>query len=106
MNGERHSNTHAMWAKPCNDWSSKGSCSRGVSCFYKHEGFPIYDASGGLTKRCLVCGATGHTSDKCNAHGGGLDPDKEKHWSEYKNIADTKRGTTTDDKGKGKGKGK
>ena len=43
-----------------------------------HEGFPIEE------KRCFICKSQAHTSRECTCPGGHLDPDRQKHWDEYK----------------------
>ena len=43
-----------------------------------HEGFPIEE------KRCFICKSQAHSSRECTCPGGQLDPQKEKHWAEYK----------------------
>ena len=84
INGQRYSATTSSWASPCNSWKDNGYCARGISCFFKHEGFPTHDKDGNQVLRCVVCGRTGHASKDCKAPGGGADPDKEKHWAEYR----------------------
>ena len=59
--------TTSMWAKPCKSWESTGTCSRGISCFYAHKGFPVSE------NRCITCGRTRHSNKECKAPGGGAD---------------------------------
>ena len=30
----------SVWAQPCKNWE-KGSCLKGINCWYKHQGFPV-----------------------------------------------------------------
>ena len=116
VGNERYSNTHAIWAQPCTHWASKGFCTKGIACLYKHEGFKLYDGDT-PTDRCIVCGQKGHSSTICKAPGGGADPNKAKVWKEYKELAQKKKEEKEKgqqqggkgekgDKGKGKGKNK
>ena len=43
-----------------------------------HEGYPIEE------KRCFICKSQSHSSRECTCPGGSLDPDKDRHWDEYK----------------------
>ena len=97
-NRVRTSMTTSPWSKPCNAWTA-GGCQRGISCHFKHEGFPIHLPDGSRSNRCFTCGRSDHQSDGCTAPGGALDPTKDKHWEEYK-----QRRTQAEQKGKGKGK--
>ena len=66
----RLSSTMSSWAKPCDYWKA-GECTRGISCHFMHEGFPIEE------KRCFVCKSQAHTSRECTCPGGRLDPQRE-----------------------------
>ena len=73
----RMTTTTSGWAKPCTNWE-KGECSRGISCYFVHQGFPITE------ERCFTCGAKTHRGKECKAPGGGADPDREKAWETYR----------------------
>ena len=73
----RLNSTFTNWAKPCHNWTA-GECSRGISCHFKHEGIPMEE------KRCFICGSKTHTYSQCTCPGGTLDPEKDKHWAEYR----------------------
>ncbi len=99
----RLSSPLSSWAPLCTHWKA-GKCSRGVSCHFHHDGFPVEE------KRCFICKDTTHSSKDCTCHGGGADPDKEKHWEEYRarrKAAEEagKIGKGAKEKGKGKGNG-
>ena len=70
----RLSTTTSGWAKPCS-WWNKGSCTRGISCLFKHDGIPTTDG------RCYICGVKGHGTNQCTAPGGGADPKRDEHWT-------------------------
>ena len=55
IKGVRCSMTTSPWARPCTAWTA-GSCQRGISCYFKHEGFPIYSQNGEQVRRCITCG--------------------------------------------------
>ena len=105
------STTTSSWAGPCTFWhSAKGECTRGVGCKFKHTGFPMFDSSGTMVKRCVTCGSSAHTHKECTRPGGGADPEHDKHWEEYrKRKAEQAQqqpqqpGEKGGDKGKGKG---
>ena len=79
------STTTGSWAGPCKFWdSSKGECTRGISCKFKHTGFKMFDEGGNLIKRCVTCGSRGHTHKECTRPGGGADPQHDAHWAEYR----------------------
>ena len=63
---------------------AKGSCSKGISCHFAHEGFATKTPKGELVHRCTICGKTDHMIKDCTAPGGDRDPKKEEHWNEYK----------------------
>ena len=73
----RFSNPLTTWAILCKDWQN-GECRRGVSCRFQHDGFPIEQ------KRCFTCKSPEHSSKECTCLGGGADPQKDKHWEEYR----------------------
>ena len=73
----RLSSPLSPWAQHCTFWQ-KGECKRGVSCHFHHAGFPVEE------KRCFICKSTEHSSKDCTCPGGGADPEKDKHWSEYR----------------------
>ena len=91
----------------CKNWQN-GECKRGVSCYFQHDGFPVEQ------KRCFICKSSEHGSKECKCPGGGADPQKDKHWEEYR-ARKLKAGDNPFDKHppgdagegqKGKGKGK
>ena len=94
----------SVWAKPCTNWE-KGSCLKGINCWYKHPGFPVTE------NRCSNCGTKGHMYKECKAPGGGKDIGYQKNKDAYnarkaKAESDLKgKGSDKDKKGKGKGKG-
>eukprot|EP00959_Pyramimonas_sp_CCMP1952_P060643 1266557-Pyramimonas_sp.AAC.1 len=97
---EKVSTTTSKWAPECRNWK-KGSCSRGINCFFKHEGIPTN------ANRCFICGEEGHSTKECTAPGGGKDPDFDKNWTEYRKRRDEAQQKAAQDKGgKGKTKGK
>ena len=107
VNGQRCSSSTSTWADVCSSWKDKGFCSRGISCWFQHTGFPTHGSDGKPVLRCVVCGKNDHTSKECKAPGGQLDPDREKSWEQYRarrEEAQTK-GKTKGKKGKGKSKG-
>ena len=64
-----------------------------------HAGFPIEE------KRCFICKSPAHSSRECTRPGGGADPNKDKHWGEYR--ARREEAVKAGKAGKGaKGKGK
>ena len=65
------------WARPCTFWE-EGECKKGISSPFKHQGFPISES------RCITCKSTTNKSGECTSPGGGADPDREKHWKEYR----------------------
>ena len=93
----RLSSSTGMWASPCKFWKA-GECTRGISCTFAHEGVPLED------KRCFICKSKDHTSPECTCPGGGKDPEKDKHWNEYR--ARREQAGESGKAGKGKGKGK
>merc|ERR1712083_1166134 len=117
---KRYSITTSPWAKPCKDWEANGTCRRGISCYYRHDGIMMIDADGKVLSRCVICGEQGHTSKDCKCPGGGLDPERERHQQEYKERQQQhggdatkggkggkgKKGDWSKGKGKDKGKGK
>ena len=72
--------TTSNWAPPCNSWTNKGVCKRGINCEYKHEGWLKKD----YPNRCVNCGVEGHSPATCTAGGGGKDPNRAKAWDAYK----------------------
>ena len=89
----RLSSPLSPWAQPCTSWQ-KGVCNRGVSCHFHHPGFPVEE------KKCFICKSSAHSSKECTCPGGGADPEKDKHWGEYRT-----RRTQAEEAGKiGKGK--
>ena len=91
----KRSATTAMWAQPCNSWTNKGTCSRGISCRFAHQGFPVSE------NRCITCGKADHSHRECTAPGGGQDPNRDAVWDEYRKR---KEANAPAKKGKGKGK--
>ena len=83
VNGRRISSTTSSWAKPCTSWSANGSCARGISCWFRHDGIPLYDGDV-LVNRCITCGKPGHVTKDCRAPGGGADPKREEVWKAYR----------------------
>ena len=79
-----------------------------------HDGFPVEQ------KRCFICKSFEHGSKVCKCFGGGADPQKDKHWDEYRArklnagdcpfdkhpIGDTGKGQKGKGNGKSKGKSK
>lgn len=98
----RLSSPLSSWVQHCTNLQ-KGECKRGVSCNFHHAGFPTEE------KRCLICKSPEHSSKECRYPGGGADPQKEKHWEEYRarrKQAEEAGKTDKGKKGRGKGKGK
>eukprot|EP00959_Pyramimonas_sp_CCMP1952_P299877 6272350-Pyramimonas_sp.AAC.1 len=48
VNGTMYSSTTSSRAQPCTQWRDKGACPRGISCWFRHDGFPTHGANGGL----------------------------------------------------------
>ena len=96
----RLSSSLSSWAQPCNAWQ-KGECKRGVSCHFQHAGFPTEE------KNCFICKSSEHGSKECKCPGGGADPEKDKHWEEYRARRTQAEGAGKVGKGaKGGAKGK
>ena len=107
----RLSSTMSSWATICRSWQA-GKCERGISCHFQHDGCDLDK------KLCFICKSSEHGSKECKCPGGGLDPQKDKHWEEYRArkakalednpFAKVKSGDkgkgATSPKGKGKGK--
>ena len=94
----RLSSPLSSWAQPCTNLQ-KGECKRRVSCHFHHAGFPIEE------RRCFICKFSEHSSGECKCPGGGADPQKDKHWEEYRARRKKTEEDGQIDKGK-KGKGK
>ena len=93
-----------MWAQACTNWSNNGTCNRGISCKFAHQGFPVSE------NRCITCGKNGHGNKECTAPGGGKDPNRDASWDEYRARKDKEapakaKGNGKEGKGK-EGKGK
>ena len=54
IDGVRHSSTLNAWATPCASWA-KGPCSRGINCWFRHDGIPTHTADNALIKVCVTC---------------------------------------------------
>ena len=78
------SSTTSAWAPPCVAWTSTSSCSKGLTCLFRHDGFPTHHPDGQVVNRCLTCGSADHTSWYCGAPGGWLDPNWEQHSTDYR----------------------
>ena len=102
INGQRYSSSISTWAPECKSWKETGSCSRGISCWFQHAGFPTHDKDGKPVLRCVVCGQKDHISKTCTAPGGQADPGKEKAWEQYRERRDQKGKGGKDSGGKGK----
>ena len=75
--GPRKTPTLSGWAKPCTN-REKGAWLKGISCFYKHQGFDVTE------DRCSNCGTKGHRYAECTNPGGGKDPDWQKNMDAYR----------------------
>ena len=53
--------------------------------------------------RCFICASKEHRGNACTRPGGGADPDKEKHWAEYRKRRDEEGGGTRQTQRKGQG---
>ena len=103
----RFSNPLTTWAILLKDLQN-GECRRGVNCRFQHDGFPMEQ------NRCFTCKSPDHSSKECKCPGGGADPQRVKHWEEYRarklkaedNPSDTQSLAATGNSQKGKGKGK
>ena len=95
--GVRLSSTTSRWAKPCNNWTNSGTCSRGIGCLFAHAGVPVT----GL--RCFTCGRKNHLSKECTAPGGGADPNREAVWADHRKRKEA--GSLSKGRSKGKDKG-
>ena len=97
------SSTTSSWKDECTNWHGpRGECGRGMSCTLKHSGFEMHAADGSLVQRCVTCGSKNHMNKDCTRAGGQADPEKNRHWDEYR----ARRAAEAPAKGKGKGKGK
>ena len=97
------SSTTSSWKDECTNWHGpRGECGRGITCKFKHTGFEMHAADGSLVQRCVTCGSKNHMNKDCTRAGGQADPEKDRHWEEYR----ARRAAEAPAKGKGKGKGK
>ena len=108
IDGQPYSSSTSMWALGCSAWKEKGCCPRGISCWFRHPGFPTHDKDDKPVPRCVVCGD--HRSKECTAPGGQTDLEKDMAWEQYrarrarKGKGKGKGGKGTDGHGKSKGK--
>ena len=62
----------------------------------------MHAPDGSLVQRCVTCGSKNHMNKECTRPGGQVDPNKDRHWEEYR----ARRAEEAPAKGKGKSKGK
>ena len=84
IGGTRYSSTINRWAQPRRAWTDKGCCSRGVACWFRHEGFPTHGEDKKPIQRCIICGNTSHVSKDCTCPGGNKDLKKDEVWQAYR----------------------